>query len=97
MKAKLSSYNDVHLIAGEAVGFHWRNTLEFPASGTPHERSQLSHVSVRTDDGKVYPIQFSVCMNAAGVEASDVARLAGIGATDGALEFALPVMARSAI
>jgi len=60
----------------------------------PHERMQLVNVHVRTNDDCVHPIKFALCVNAAGAESRDVARLAGIGVGEDSLSFELPIMSR---
>jgi len=45
-------------------------------------------------DGRVFPIQFAVCLNAAGADARNIARLAGIGVGEEALAYDVPIMSR---
>jgi len=93
LKAKLSSYG-VQFVTGEVVGFGWRTSLAASPVGPAHKRSQLVTVHVQTGDGRVYPIQFAICVNAAGPKACNIARLAGIGVGDRALALDLPIMSR---
>ena len=93
LKAKLASRN-VTLLTGEVVGFNWRSFLATNLSGVTQERSQLTHIHMQTGDGRVYPIQFAVCLNSAGAEVQKVARLAGIGLGEDALSFDVPIMSR---
>ena len=62
--------------------------------GTVQERHRLDRVHVRTQNGHVHPIQFAICVDAAGAESRAVARLAGIGVGEKSLAFDLPVMSR---
>ena len=93
LKAKLASYG-VRFVSGEVVGFNWRYQVMPSLSGTFRKRSQLVHAHVRVADGRVFPIQFAYCVNAAGPQSRSIARLAGIGVGEEALSLDLPIMSR---
>jgi len=82
-------------VSGEVVGFHWHTDRLVPVAGTaPETRDRLDRVHVRTADGRVHPIQFGICLNAAGAEARNVARLAGIGLGKKSMAVDIPIMSR---
>ena len=93
LKAKLASYG-VHFVNGDVVGFSWQSYIVMSVLSDPHERTQLVNVHVRTDDDRVHPIKFALCVNAAGPQSRDIARLAGIGVGEDSLSFDLPIMSR---
>jgi len=93
LKAKLASVG-VCFPAGEVVGYKWRTTVSMAPGNRVQKRSQLTHVHMQAADGRVFPIQFSVCLNSAGADARSIARLAGIGTGEEALAYDVPIMSR---
>lgn len=92
LKTKAASLG-VKYVTGDVVGF--TKTDDIANTGTMFlKRERLRHAHVKTEDGKVHPISFAMCLNTAGPWSRDVARLAGIGTGEDALRFDLPVEPR---
>jgi len=96
IKAKLASYG-VKFVNADVVGFNWRKLIAMTSLSDVHERMQLVYVHVKTADGRIHPIKFGMCVNAAGAETRNISRLAMIGVGQKALAFDVPVMSRLVI
>lgn len=85
-----------YIVAGEVVGFEFEKIDGSFLAETDEPYFKPKDVLVRTDDNKVYPLQFAVCINAAGPNAGNVAKMAGIGAhkTHSVFKIGLPVEPR---
>lgn len=92
LKTKAASLGAKY-VKGNVVGFTKEDIVA--NTGTSFlKRERLKHVHVKTDDGKVHPIQFAMCLNCAGPWSREVARLSGIGVGEDAMRFELPVEPR---
>ncbi|XP_014233268.1 FAD-dependent oxidoreductase domain-containing protein 1 [Trichogramma pretiosum] len=85
----------VDYVKGEAVGFNFKKDSGVMVSGVaPGQFESLNYLVVRTDDGKLRPIQFSRCIIAAGAGSGDIAKMAKIGLGKDMLSIPLPVEPR---
>jgi len=93
LKAKAAELG-TQFVTGEAVGFAWNTNVRPNVTGTYEKRHALRDVHVRTSDGRIYPVQFAICVNCAGTNSREIARLAGIGGGEEALGYELPIAPR---
>ncbi|XP_067139915.1 FAD-dependent oxidoreductase domain-containing protein 1 isoform X2 [Centruroides vittatus] len=81
--------NGTAFVNGEVVGFKFKNY---------HEGEEplvtVNYLLVKTDDGEIREVEFSILVIAAGPSSGEIAKMLGIGTGKGILQFPLPVQPR---
>lgn len=84
-------YSDVKYSRGEVIGFE-NSIIPKSDSGTNEDKKVLSVANIKDLDGNIHQTKFAVVINCAGAWAGEVAKMAGIGATED--DMPLPVEPR---
>ncbi|XP_018307528.1 FAD-dependent oxidoreductase domain-containing protein 1 isoform X1 [Mycetomoellerius zeteki] len=90
---KKATYLGAQYINAEVKAFQYRELLENCDKNMKHEK-RLNNVVIKTDDGEIKTIKFSIAIIAAGAFSSDIAELADIGTGEKLLSVPLPVVPR---
>lgn len=89
---KAISYGTAY-VKGEVIGFNCKKVNEMYV-GEEDPFLSAHHLLLKTDDGEIREIEFSMLVIAAGAESGEVAKLLNIGTGSGILQTALPVHPR---